>query len=298
MNRLCNIDGRIKPENDATIPVLDRGFLFGDSVCEVVRTHRGRLLQLDAHIARLKASAARVLIDVPITDEKLQQRIEETVELAGNDETYVRLIVTRGVSSAPVIDPDYTLSAPSVIVIVRPMLERPQTVMSCGSSAWLVDVRRNHPDALDPAIKSGNYLNNILALNEARKHNADVALLLNSAGCLTEAATANVFLVQEGKLRTPSLAAGIVAGITRRVVAQRAQAEGYTVEEADLTAEDARSADEIFLTCTTQSIAPITRLDGELVGSGRPGLVTLRIAERYEAWCDELVGWAGAPALN
>lgn len=290
MTNLCNIDGRIRPEAAALIPVLDRGFLFGDSIYEVVRTHRGRLLSLGRHLERLSKSAQSLRIDIPIDDAKLEARIVETVHAAGNPESYVRIIVTRGTALAPDIDPDLTIAAPTVILLVRPLPEKPPDLMTRGLSAWLVTTRRNPRSALDPAIKSGNYLNNILGLMEARKHGADTALFLNPSGYLTEAPTANVWLVEDSGVATPELAAGILPGITRAHLIELGTEEGFEISERQLEEADLRRAQEVFLTSTTRDIAPITVLDGEPIGDGKPGKVTLVLAARYQKYCDRLVG--------
>lgn len=289
---LCNLDGRILPEASVTISVLDRGFLFGDSIYEVVRTHRGRLFGVERHFDRLAASARSLDFELPFDLELLDARIRETLDAAQHSgESYVRIIVTRGSCMQPNIDPAYTIGAPLVLLLVRPLPEPDPRWRDAGLHACLVDIRRNDKRALDPAIKSGNYLNNILGLIEAKKKDADVALFLNCEGQLTESETSNVWLVQDGELRTPSLDCGILAGITRDLVLELARREGLPCRELELDESDLRAADEIFLTSTTKDVAAITRLDGQVVGEGRAGPVTVDLAARFARELDRIVGF-------
>jgi branched-chain amino acid aminotransferase len=290
MTNLCSIDGRLRSLAEATIPVMDRGFLFGDSVYEVLRTHKGRFLCLDRHLRRLRSSAQALRFELPLSDRGFEDRVRQTVEASDNAESYVRIIVTRGVNIKPDIDPDFTVGVPSVVIMVRQLDQRVEPPVLHTYSACLVMTRRNDRRALDPAIKSGNYLNNILGLMEAKQRGAQVALFLNSEGHLTEAPTANVWLVRNGEILTPPLTAGILLGITRELLLEVGARDGLPVAERDLTEEDVRAADELFLSSTLRDVAPITELDGKPVGNGQPGPVAIDLNRRYLAECDRLVG--------
>ncbi|HMQ21124.1 MAG TPA: aminotransferase class IV [Planctomycetota bacterium] len=287
---LCNIDGVILDAAKATVSVLDRSFLFGDSIYEVVRTHRGRLFGVRRHFERLEQSAAHLGFALPIDRQTLLTRVRDTLAAAEHGgESYVRIVVSRGTASEPSIDPACTATDPLVVVMVKELAPPDPRWRTSGLSARLVDVLRNNRRALDPAIKSGNYLNNILGLAEAKQHGADVALFLNSEGELTESETSNVWLVRDGVIRTPCLAAGILAGITRAYLLEVLSREGLPFEEARLFEGDLRAADEIFLTSTIRDVCAITRLDGKAVGSGTAGPVTLDLAARFVRELDRLV---------
>ena len=305
---LCNVDGRILPEASVTIPLLDRGFLFGDSIYEVVRTHRGRLFGIEQHFERLARSAACLDFELPVDARGFRARIEETLaaahaagptpeQAAGRagqpdgkpSESYVRIIVTRGLGSAPNLDPDFALGVPLMLVMLRALPAPDPRWLTEGLSAQLVSVRRNDRRALDPAVKSGNYLNNILGLIEAKKKGAELALFLGCDGQLTESETSNVWLVKDGEILTPNLESGILAGITRQMLLDLIEREGLPGGEASLREEDLRAADEIFLSSTIKDVAAVTKLDGQVVGEGRAGPVTLDLARRFAAHLDALV---------
>jgi branched-chain amino acid aminotransferase len=286
---LCNIDGVISEPSAARVSVMDRGFLFGDSVYEVLRTHHAKLLCLDRHLARLHTSADRIELRLPLTDAVIEERVRATLAAAGNAESYIRIIITRGVASRPDLDPDFTLGAPTMVILVRDLRRTEPDAVPKALSAWLVTTRRNDRRALDPAIKSGNYLNNILGLMEAKKRGADVALFLNTDGQLTEAPTANLWLVRGGRILTPGLDAGILAGVTRAMLLEIGQRGDLPMAEASLYEADLRTAGEVFLSSTLRDVVPIVRLDGRPIGNGEPGPVTLDLRRRYLAHCDELV---------
>ena len=265
---LANIDGRILPVQEATIPLMDRGFLFGDSVYEVIRSDNGRLLFADRHFARLRASADRIALEVPWSNAEIRERIDGTLAETGDVGEriyYVRIIVTRGVGSAPDIHPDYAVNPPCMIVLVRPLAPPDPRWYGEGLRAQIVGVRRNDRRALDPAIKSGNYLNNILGAIEAKRSSAEIAIFLNAEGKVTEAPTANVWIVKDGVVKTPPLEAGILAGITRAVLLEILEREGIPHEVCDLSADDLREADEVFLSSTIRDCAKIGWLDGHRV---------------------------------
>jgi branched-chain amino acid aminotransferase len=286
MGLLVSIDGRIVPPEEATVSVFDHGFLFGDSVYEVVRTRRGVPVTLDEHLRRLEGSAARIYLDLPWGRADLAARVREAVRAAGNPESYVRVVVTRGKGEISLL-PD-SCGSPLLLVVVKPLPVPPPSVARDGIAVAVTSRLRNDRRALDPSAKTGNYLNNLLALVEARRAGAEDAILLNAAGMVAEATTSNVFAVRGGRARTPSLECGILAGITRDLLLREMARAGIPVEEGDLPEAALRGADEVFLTSTVRGIAPVARLDGKPVGDGRPGPVARRVAALYEEALDRL----------
>ena len=222
MANLCNVDGRISSEADARIPVLDRGFLFGDSIYEVVRTHGGVPLTWSEHWTRLKASAASLAMELDLSESVVARRVAETMAQADHGDCYVRIIVTRGTGDAPNIDLAYANSPPRWVLMVRPLQ------LSIGKPVLLamVDRLRNDRRALDPAAKSGNYLNNVLGLAEAKASGATDCIMLNQDGSVTEASTSNLFARIDGVWCTPPLNVGILAGITRGDIGPVTQLNG------------------------------------------------------------------------
>jgi branched-chain amino acid aminotransferase len=278
------IDGRIHDEASAVVPVFDRGFLYGDGVYDVLRTAGGRPVDLPRHLERLRRSAAAVGIATPELGE-LAHVVEETLAAAANEDSYVRIIVTRGDGELG-LDPALA-DRPRIVVIVKPLRLPAAELYRTGVEVALVEVRRTSRRALDPAIKSGNYLNNILALAEARRVAAHESIMLNPDGYVAEGSTSNIFLVADGQLRTPALDDGLLAGITRRRVLELALEADLPCVEAHVVANDLRDASELFLTSSLRGILPATRLDGRPVGAGVPGPITLELMRRYDAFLAE-----------
>jgi len=281
------VDGTITPPEEARVPVLDHGFLLGDSVYEVLWWHHGALIQQREHLDRLEASARRLYMDVQYSRAELLAAIRETVAAAAPDEgddAYVRLIVTRGTGPLGL---DFTqVPRRSLVIIVAPANRPGSEALERGVGVAFVDRVRNATKALDPRAKTGNYLNNVLALHEARLAGADDAIMLNAAGHVTEATTANVYAVDAGRLTTPPLDAGILEGTTRIRILGLCRELGIDVAEAPLTPADLAAADEVFLSSSVKGIVSVTSLDGDPVGTGRPGPWTRRIRAAFEAAAD------------
>jgi branched-chain amino acid aminotransferase len=275
----ASVNGRVTPAEEARVSVLDNGFTFGDAVYETLRTYAGRPFRLGRHLRRLRASAARLGIEVPAADEALGGQLDALLARAGNPESYIRLIVTRGEG-----DISYNferVKGPTVVMAVKPFPAYPEHHYRDGVDAIVATVRRNHRQALDPAIKSCNLLNNILAVREAQARGAAEAILLNLEGEVAEGASTNVFAAREGVVRTPPLEAGILAGITREVVLEVAARIGVPVREERVLRADLQGADEAFLTSTTRELVPIRTIDGRPVGDGRPGPLTERLLAAF-----------------
>lgn len=280
MGFFASVDGLITPAHEARVSVLDNGFTFGDAVYETLRTYGGRPFALARHLRRLRASAGRLGIAIPVADAELAARLDALLARAENAESYIRFVVSRGVG-----DISYhfeKVQGPTIVMVVKPYVFPPATWRTEGVRVSLVDVRRNHPDALDPAIKSCNLLNNILAMRAAQAAGAMEAILLNASGEIAEGAGSNVFVVRGGEVLTPPLAAGILAGITREVLLELAPGCGVEIREMPLRAGDLLGADEAFLTSTLKELAPITRVDDRTIGSGRPGPLTLRLLDAFQ----------------
>lgn len=283
MANLCNLDGTISPETEARIPVLDRGFLFGDSVYEVIRTRDGTPFAWPEHLERMRASADGIALSIELSDEELMHRVKTTMREAGNPDSYVRIIVSRGTGTAPNIDLDYAPGPCRYVILVR---ELPPPG-SPDARLAVIHRRRNDRRSLDPAIKSGNYLNNLLGLAEAKANGATDCLFLNIDGKVTEASTSNFYLVKDGVALTPPLRSGLLAGITRRLLFEMADERGLALEERELTVEDLATADEMFLSSTLRDIAPVTHVDDKPLHGGEPGPVTRQLATAFESFCEQ-----------
>ncbi|MCC7007286.1 MAG: aminotransferase class IV [Acidobacteria bacterium] len=287
MDAVVFVNGTIRPAADAVISVFDHGFLYGEGVYETMRTYERAPFLLDRHLARLRRSAALMRLPLPFSDGEIGGDIERTMaERPDWGECYIRVLVTRGVGDLS-YDPSVT-PTPSVVIIVKPLVLPPERSFSDGVAVAVVDVRRNHPQALNPLMKSNNLLNNALAAQDAYARGADEALMLNHAGELAEGSQTNVFVVKDGGVWTPPLSAGLLPGITREFVLELAAEAGYPGGERTLTPEDVARADELFLTGTTREITPVARVDGTPVASGRPGRITLALLERFRARVREL----------
>jgi len=281
MSFYASVNGEITPAEEARVSVLDNGFTFGDAVYETLRTYGGRPFHLDRHLERLQRSAERLAIPMPAGD-ALARDLDALLARAANPESYIRIIVTRGRG-----DISYhfeRVQGPTVVMVVKPYAPLPPESYTRGVAVVLASVRRNAPQALDPAIKSCNLLNNILAIREAYAKGAFEAILLNEIGEIAETAGANVFLVKEGTLLTPPLDAGILPGVTRRVVLDLAAGLAVPAREEPVAVKDLLAADEVFITSTLKEVLPVATVDGRPVGPERPGPVTLRLLAALRAY--------------
>lgn len=276
------VNGRITDAASAVIPVYDHGFLYGEGVYETLRTYGGTPFLFEPHMRRLRRSASMIALDVPGTDGEMLAKIRETMAAEGGmTEAYIRILITRGVGELT-YNPSAT-PTPSTVIIVKPFPFPPEANFRDGIKIATVSIRRNHPSALNPQIKSNNLLNNALAMQQALKHGAEEALMLNQQEELAECSQSNFFIVKNGRALTPPLTAGLLPGITREFVFEVGRDCGVPVEERTLTLDDARSADEAFITGTTREVTPVTQIDDNLVGTGRPGPITLKLLETFRA---------------
>jgi branched-chain amino acid aminotransferase len=257
MGLLVNLDGVISPT--ATISVLDRGFLYGDSVYEVVRTFNRQTFGLQEHLDRLRQSAAYLYLSVPWSDRQIEQEVAKTLQQAEGEEFYIRIVVTRGADQTINLLPSPQIQ-PRLMIVVSAIAPQPQ-LSETGLHLKIIDRRRNHQQALSPAAKTGNYLNNILGLLEARQQGADDALMLNPQAEIAEATTSNIWLVQDGIVKTPSLEAGILHGITRSFLLQILRDRQIPYQETVLKPADVWLADEAFLSSSVRLLMPVNQIN-------------------------------------
>lgn len=285
MPAVVNVNGRICGEQDAVVSVFDHGFVFGEGVYEVLRTYHRQPFLFDAHVRRMRESAAMIALDVPFTNDELMERTCSTMDAAPDiREAYIRILLTRGVGEFS-YDPR-SCPAPTLVIIVKPHVAPPADVFEGGVKVALVGVTRNHPRSLNPKIKSNNLLNNALAMQQAIARSAFEALMKNYRGELCECSQSNFFLVRGGTAITPPLEAGLLAGITRAFVLGLAAKCGVPAREEVLYEDDLATADEAFLTSTTREIVPIVAVDERRIGAGTPGPVTRRLMQAFRREAD------------
>ena len=273
------IDGKFFNERDAKISVFDHGLLYGDGVFEGIRAYNGRVFKLKEHIDRLFCSAKAILLKIPMKHSEIVETVLETCRRNKLRNAYIRLLVTRGIGTLG-LNPKKCKN-PSVIVIVGKIQLYPPEFYERGLEIITVPTVRNLHSALNPAVKSLNYLNNILAKIEANNGGCEEAIMLNSEGFVAECTGDNIFMAKGSKLATPPLAAGALYGITRGVVMDLARENGMTVAEDNLTRYDLFNADECFLTGTGAELIPVVKIDGRVVGTGRPGPITRKLVKKY-----------------
>ena len=275
------IDGKYLDEQNAKVSVFDHGLLYGDGIFEGIRAYHGRVFKLKEHIDRLFYSAKAILLNIPLSHEEMMRAVVATCRENQIRDGYVRLMVTRGVGGLG-LNPN-RCKQPSVIIIADKIQLYPVEMYERGLDIITVPTVRNLHSALNPAIKSLNYLNNILAKIEANNGGCEEAVMLNSEGYVSECTGDNLFILKDGQMFTPPLSAGALYGITRGVVIELARQSGITVSEPNLTRYDLFNADECFLTGTGAELIPVVKIDGRVVGTGKPGAVTRSLVEKYKA---------------
>ena len=275
------IDGKYYEKAKAKISVFDHGLLYGDGVFEGIRAYHGRVFKLAEHVERLYCSAKAILLTIPMTPDAMARAVVETCRRNQIRDGYIRLLVTRGEGTLG-LDPKRCPRA-SVIIIAATIQLYPKEFYEKGLTIITVPTTRNLHSAVNPAIKSLNYLNNILAKIEAQNGGCEEAVMLNSEGYVAECTGDNLFIVKAGRLLTPPLSAGALYGITRQTVMELATESGVAVSEPNLTRYDLFNADECFLTGTGAEIVPVVKIDGRVIGTGKPGPLTRQLEERYHA---------------
>ncbi len=275
------IDGKYYDERNAKISVFDHGLLYGDGIFEGIRVYHGCVFKLKEHIDRLFYSAKAILLQIPMSHAQIMRATVETCRKNKIRDGYIRLVVTRGAGTLG-LNPN-RCKHPSVIIIADKIQLYPPELYRRGLDIITVPTTRNLHSALNPAIKSLNYLNNILAKIEANNGGCEEAVMLNAEGFVAECTGDNLFIVKNGELFTPPLSAGALYGITRQTVMELAEAAGLKVSEPNLTRYDLFNADECFLTGTGAEIVPVVKIDGRVIGAGKPGPVTRQLVEDYHA---------------
>lgn len=274
------ISGKFYDKPDAKISVYDHGVLYGDGVFEGIRIYNGKVFRLKEHVDRLFESARAIKLEIPLTREQMIDAIQKTVAINNKRDGYIRPFVTRGAGYLG-LDPRKTTD-PQVVIIVDDISLYPPELYEHGMELATVSTIRNHPNALNPRIKSLNYLNNILAKIEAVQAGCVEALMLNHKGEVAECSGDNIFVVKDGMLKTPPSEAGILTGVTRQAVMELARAAKIDIQETAITRHDIYIADECFLTGTAAEVIPVVKCDGRAIGTGKPGPITRRLREDYQ----------------
>ena len=291
-----HLDGQLVPASEAKVSVYDHGFLYGDGVFEGIRIYNRRIFRLDAHLQRLYRSAKAIWLTPPYSMDEMKTAIEATVAANQIENGYIRAIISRGKGDLG-LDPR-KCPVPTVVIIADSIKLYPPEVYEQGMECITVATRRSQPDALNPAIKSLNYLNNILAKIECIRAGVPECIMLNSRGLVAECSGDNIFVYIKdfngrGELRTPPVSAGILEGITRDAVMQLAEKMGVRAVEKDLSLFDIYAAEEAFLTGTAAEVVPVTKLDMREIGDGKPGPITGKLMTAYK----EMTNSEGEPVF-
>jgi len=273
------LNGEYVSEEEAKISVFDHGFLYGDGVFEGIRAYGGKVFKLEEHLKRLYDSARAIALKIPLSKEEMKGKVLETLRRNKLKDAYIRLVVSRGKGDLG-LDP-LKCPHPEVIIIAHKISIYPEELYEKGLEVVVVSTRRNIPSALDPCVKSLNYLNNILAKIEANYKGVPEAIMLNKDGYVAECTGDNVFIVKNKVLITPPTWVGILKGITRDVVIHLARKEGISVREEVFTPAELYASDECFLTGTAAEVIPVTRVDGRIIGEGKVGEITKKLIRQF-----------------
>jgi branched-chain amino acid aminotransferase len=283
---LVYIDGKWVPRSRAMVSVFDHGLLYGDGVFEGIRAYGGHVFRLKQHLQRLQRSAQKISLRIPMSLTKLASVVNAAVRKNGLSDSYIRLLVTRGAGDLG-LDPR-ACPRPGVIVIANKLALFPAECYEKGLHAIIAKTRRTPSEALDPSIKSMNYLNNILAKIEAVRAGVPEAIMLNGSGFVSECTGDNIFLVKGNTIITPPVSAGVLVGITRDAVMEIIRRRTrYKIVERLFRPSAIFSSDEIFFTGTAAEVIPVTRINGRRIGSGKPGQVTLDLMDRFRRMIGE-----------
>ena len=278
--KVININGHIFSPQEAKISVFDRGFLFGDSIYEVARTYEGIPFLLQDHLDRLWKSASRLEMPLVYDQDQISAEVNKALAELGVEEAYFRVIITRGEGDIS-LDPGEEAKN-NLIIIAQEHLPYPTWWYEKGVHVVITNVVRVSKESVDPNVKSGNYLNNVMAFMQARREKAFDSIMLNSSGYVTQGTTSNIWIVKNNTIKTPPLQAGILEGITRKTLLQLAKTdEELDIEQANFTAEELINADECFMTSTMKEVVPITQVDNSPIGAGTVGQMTVRLHSLY-----------------
>jgi branched-chain amino acid aminotransferase len=289
MSLMIYLNGKLVPQEQATVSVFDHGVLYGDGVFEGIRAYNGRVFRLEQHIDRLYAGAHTLMINIPISKDEMCKAVCDTCAANNLTDAYIRLVVTRGAGDLG-LDPR-KCTTPTIFVIAASIQMYPEEFYQKGLELITCSTRRNSPQTLDPAMKSLNYLNNILAKIETIQAGVPEGIMLTADGYVSECTGDNLFIVKGNTLTVPPLHLGNLGGITRQTIMELAEAEGLEVREEMFRLHDLYSADEFFITGTAAEVVPGVKVDGRLIADGKPGPVTQRLRKRYQ----ELTVTEGTP---
>ncbi|MBE3133869.1 MAG: branched-chain-amino-acid transaminase [Acidobacteria bacterium] len=273
------LNGQLVDRERATVSVFDHGVLYGDGVFEGIRSYQGKVFRMEAHVRRLYDSARGIRLAIPISPDDMARAIVETLDANGLKDSYIRVVVTRGEGTLG-LDPNRCTN-PNIFIITDKISLYPPELYARGLEIITAATMRNHPNAVNPRLKSLNYLNNILAKIEAIDAGTLEAVMLNHLGYVAECTGDNLFIVRDGVVFTPPTAAGILEGITRDEILDICRASGIVVREENLTRQDLYVADECFLTGTAAEVVPVVGIDKRPIGTGKPGPLTARLAEEF-----------------
>ncbi|VVB87259.1 Amino-transferase class IV [uncultured archaeon] len=290
MDLLIYFNGKFVPKQEARTSIYDHGFLYGDGVFEGIRAYNGRVFRLDGHLDRMYDSAKAIDLKVPLSKEEMKKAIIETLKRNGLKDAYIRPIVTRGDGDLG-LDPR-KCPVPNVFIITQEWGAMYGDLYEKGLTGVTVGIRRNAPEALPPNIKSLNYLNNILAKIEANVKGGDEAIMIDVHGNVSEGSGDNIFVVKNGKILTPPTLNNL-RGITRAAAIELAVKDRISVSEINLGLFDIYTADEVFVTGTAAEIAPMTKVDGRIIGDGKPGKITTKLMAEFK----ELTRKEGTPIV-
>lgn len=283
--QLIYLNGEFVEKENAKISVYDHGFLYGDGIFEGIRVYNGNIFRLQEHIERLYESALSIMIVIPMKIEEMMDAVVETVRKNELRDAYIRLVISRGDGDLG-LDPRSCKRA-NIVIIVEQLRLFPQELYKTGLKIVTVPTRRNKPDALNPKIKSLNYLNNVMVRMEASMAGVSEALMLNSEGYVTEGSGDNIFLVKKGVIYTPPTYLGALDGITRQAIMDIARELGYVVKEEPFTRHDVYIADEVFLTGTAAEVISVSEVDARVIRDGKPGPVTKQLLEEFRRYVQE-----------
>ncbi len=273
------LNDKLVDHDQAVVSVFDHGLLYGDGVFEGIRSYQGVVFKLDEHLDRLYETAHTLMLQIPMSKAELSAAVITTLKANKLMDAYIRLVVTRGVGDLG-LDPRKCKTA-TLFIIADKITLYPKEYYDNGLKLATVPTVRNHPESLNPQLKTLNYLNNILAKIEATHAGVDEAVLLNTQGYVTECTAENVFRVKGKQIMTPPPYVGILKGITRDTVMDLARKAGYEMMEEVFTRHELYTADEVFLTGTAVEIVSAVRIDNRVIGNGKPGKVTLALTEAF-----------------
>ncbi|MBU0682685.1 MAG: branched-chain-amino-acid transaminase [Candidatus Omnitrophota bacterium] len=273
------LNGNFVNSEDAVISVFDHGVLYGDGVFEGIRSYNRRVFRLKEHLDRLYASAEGIKLQIPMSKKDFGAKILETVKINDLNDAYIRVVVTRGIGDLG-LDPRKCKIA-TVFIIAGKIALYPADYYRNGLAIAIAKTKRNHPDSINPKIKSLNYINNILGKIDAIEAGTQEALMLSIDGYVAECTGDNIFIVRGGKLITPPSEVGALEGITQKAVIELAGKKGILAEYKRMLIDELFTAEECFLTGTAAEIIPVVKIGDKVIGDGNPGSITQALREQF-----------------